>query len=190
MKKVLFVSIALLFLAATSLRAPAQARSDYKIAPHDIIIIDVFGEKDLSRDFRVSTSGTINYYFLGEVKVAGKTPAEVREMLIEELDRDYLVNPQVTVDVKDFNVREVFVNGEVNKPGSIILTGDQPLTILGALARAGGLTPRASENKIRFTRPGKMEKEFRLDELRKESRPDAKILLEAGDIIEVGNKLL
>ena len=65
MKRFLLLSLALLLASSVAFRASAQARSDYKIAPHDIIVIDVFGEKDLSKEFRVSATGTINYYFLG-----------------------------------------------------------------------------------------------------------------------------
>ena len=177
----------LLLSGSGAVPAFGQARSDYKIAPHDIIVIDVFGEEDLSREFRVTATGTINYYFLGEVKVAGKTTSEVREALTEDLNRDYLVEPQVTVDVKEYRLREVFVNGQVNKPGAIPLTGEQELNILGALSRAGGFTPRASEKKIRFTRPGQKERTFSFDELKE---PRNNIVLLPGDIIEVGDKLL
>ncbi len=167
--------------------ARAQVKSDYKIAPNDIVIVEVFGEKDLSREFRVSRSGTINYYFLGELTVGGKTASQIREEITEKLNKDYLVDPQVTVDVKDYRLREVFVNGAVNKPGSILLTGEQDLDLLGAIARAGGLTVRASENKIKFTRPGLIEKTFSLEDLRKGSKFN--LLLQAGDIIEVSEKL-
>jgi protein involved in polysaccharide export with SLBB domain len=175
------------FLLAGSAVGRAQVKSDYKIAPNDIVIVEVFGEKDLSREFRVTRSGTINYYFLGEVTVAGKTTSQVREELAEKLNKDYLVEPQVTVDVKDYRVREVFVNGAVNKPGSIILTGEQDLDILGAIARAGGLTVRASEKKILFTRPGVMEKTISLEELKKGAKFN--LQLQPGDIIEVSEKL-
>jgi polysaccharide biosynthesis/export protein VpsN len=165
----------------------AQVKSDYKIAPNDIVIVEVFGEKDLSRELRVTRSGTINYPFLGELTVAGKTTSEVREELTDKLNKDYLVEPQVSVDVKDYRIREVFVNGAVNKPGSILLTGEQDLDILGAIARAGGLTIRASENKIRFTRPGVMEKTFSLDDLKK--GPKNNIAVQTGDLIQVDEKL-
>ena len=187
MKRFLFFVMTLLLAGSGSFNSFSQARSDYKIAPNDIIVIDVFGEKDLSKEFRVSASGTINYYFLGEVQVAGKTTTEVREALTTELNRDYLVDPQVSVDVKEYRIREVFVNGQVNKPGAIPLTGEQELTILGALSRAGGFTPRASENKIKFTRPGQKERSFTFDQLKD---PRNNIVLIPGDIIEVGDKLL
>jgi polysaccharide export outer membrane protein len=187
MKKVLLTLLAAGLATGGSFRASAQAGSDYKISPNDVLVIDVFGEKDMSREFRVSATGTINYYFLGEVKVAGKTTAEIRETLTEQLNKDYLVDPQVAVDVKEYRLREVFVNGQVNKPGSIPLTGEQDLDILGAIFRAGGLTVRASENKIKFTRPGSIpERTYTLDQLK---NPKNNLILKPGDIIEVGDKL-
>src|SRR5690348_5738644 len=100
MKNTGLILSGLLFAFGGSVPAPAQVGSDYKIAPNDVIVIDVFGEKDLSREFRVSRTGTINYYFLKEVQVGGKTTTEVQQILRDMLDKDYLVDPQVTVDVK------------------------------------------------------------------------------------------
>src|SRR5689334_20167406 len=68
---------------------------DRKIAPSDIIIIEVFGEKDLSGEHRVQQSGTIKYPLLGSVDVAGKTPSEVGKLLQDKLEADFLVDPQV-----------------------------------------------------------------------------------------------
>lgn len=166
----------------------AQASADYKIAPSDTIIIDVLGEKDLNKELRVSQSGTINYFLLGTLEVAGKTTAEVTDMLTELLNKDYLVNPQVSVDVKEYRVREVFVNGHVTKPGAVPITGEQDLTIVMAIARAGGLTPRANGNEIKFTRPGHNPITLKYDELTRE-RPDRAIKLQPGDVIDVGGKL-
>jgi polysaccharide export outer membrane protein len=184
----LFIFLAVSCIAVITARA--QARSDYKIAPNDVLVIDVFGEKDLSREVRVTASGKINLFLLDEVEVAGKTTTEVKDLLTKLLDKDYLVDPQVAVDVKEYRVREIFVNGMVNKPGSISLTGEQDLTILGALARAGGLTTRANDRKIKFTRPGVMEKTFSLEELKRETDPSKVIILKPGDIIEVADKLI
>lgn len=181
-----------LLLTALLVAAPAvlkaQVRSDYKIAANDVIIIDVFGEKDFSREFRVSQTGTINYYFLKEVRVAGKTTSEVREMLRDMLDKDYLVDPQVAVDVKAYADREVFVQGAVTKPGSVPITGEQELTVLGAIARAGGLiTAKANPNKIEFSRPGQPKKVFSFEQLLKDSKSN--LVLLPGDVIEVHEKL-
>ena len=166
----------------------AQASSDYRIAPQDTIVIDVLGEKELNKELRVSATGTVNYFLLGTLEVGGKTTAEVTDMLTELLDKDYLVNPQVTVDVKEYRVREVFVNGAVTKPGAVVITGEQDLTILMAIARAGGLTPRANGNGIKFTRPGRNPITFRYDELARQN-PSEAITLQPGDVIDVADKL-
>jgi protein involved in polysaccharide export with SLBB domain len=189
MKKILLVS-ALTICGFLQARTQAQVAADYKIAPNDILVVDVFGEKDLSREVRVTASGKINMFLLDEVEVAGKTTTEVKDLLTKLLDKDFLVDPQVAVDVKEYRIREVFVNGGVNKPGSISLSGEQSLTILGALARAGGLSPRANEKKIKFTRPGVMEKNFTMEELKRETDPTKVITLQPGDIIEVADKLI
>ena len=186
MRRVILYVSALLFAVAAPVGLKAQARSDYKIAPNDVIVIDVFGEKDFSREFRVSQSGTINYYFLKEVRVAGKTTSEMREMLTVLLDKDYLVDPQVAVDVKVYGDREVFVQGAVNKPGAVPITGEQDLTIVQAIARAGGFTSKANQNKIEFSRPGQAKKAFSFNELLKDSK---NMVLQPGDVIEIVEKL-
>lgn len=165
----------------------AQASSDYKIAPHDIIVIDVLGEEALRKELRVSATGTVNYFLLGSIEVGGKTTAEVTAEVRELLNRDYLVNPQVSVEVKEYRVREVFVNGAVFKPGAVAVTGEQPLTILGAIFRAGGLTPRANADKIRFTRPGERTVTLSYEELTRQDPAEA-IRLQPGDVIDVDEK--
>ena len=99
-----------------------------------------------------------------------------------------MVDPQVTVDVKDYRVREVFVNGAVGRPGSVILTGEQDLDILTAIARAGGLTVRANEDKITFTRPGSIS-EKRLSMKQLKEGPKYNLIVKPGDIIEVAEKI-
>ena len=89
----------ILILIASGLFSPsrAQVAADYKIAPNDILVIDVFGEKDLSREVRVTASGKINLFLLDEVEVAGKTTTEIKDLLTQLLDKDFLVDPQVAV---------------------------------------------------------------------------------------------
>jgi len=166
-----------------------QAPTDYRLAPQDVILVDVVGEKDLSRQCLVAATGSITFPFLNDVPVAGKTTAEVEKLLTELLDRDYLVEPQVIVQIKEYHAREVLVMGPVNKPGSILLPGEQKLTILDAIGRAGGFTPRANENKIKFTR-GNQEITVSIDDLKKEINPDKIIYLRPGDVIEVRDRFL
>jgi polysaccharide export outer membrane protein len=160
------------------------AEGDHKIAPLDIIMIDVVGEKDLSKELRVSTSGTITFPFLGSIEVKGKTPAEVENLLKEKLGKDYLVDPQVIITVKEYRSRTVSVIGQVNKPGVIALPAEQKLGILEAIAQAGDLAKSANKNRIEVSRKGKTQR-FTLDDLKKDTSPEKKFWLEPGDVIYV-----
>jgi polysaccharide export outer membrane protein len=172
-------------LIALETRADVATDGDHKIAPLDIINIDVVGEKDLTKEnLRVSSSGTITFPFLGSVEVKGKTPAEVENLLKEKLGEDYLVNPQVIVTVKEYRSRTVSVIGQVNKPGIIALPAEQKLGILEAIAQAGDLAKSANKNRIEVSRNGKTQK-FTLDDLKKDTNPEKKFWLEPGDVIYV-----
>src|SRR5213594_3349401 len=85
--------------------AAEEVEVDRKIAPLDIIIVDVVGEKDLSKELRVSSSGTVTFPYLGNLEVKGKTPTEVETLLKDLLGKDYLVDPQVIVTVKEYRSR-------------------------------------------------------------------------------------
>ena len=165
-------------------RTDEAAEGDHKIAPLDIITIDVVGEKDLSKELRVSTSGTITFPFLGSIEVKGKTPAEVENLIKEKLGKDYLVDPQVIITVKEYRSRTVLVIGQVNKPGLIALPAEQKLGILEAIGQAGDLAKSANKNRIEVSRKGKTQK-FTLDDLKKDTNPEKKFWLEPGDVIYV-----
>ncbi len=132
---------ALLLLASLTM---AQQPTSYVLAPGDQLAISVFGEPDLSMEFTLSDNGALNYPFLGEVRVSGRTMAELEKRIADGLRGDYLIKPEVTVSIKQY--RPFFLNGEVNRPGGYPY---QPgLTLEKALALAGGLSPRAARNKI------------------------------------------
>jgi polysaccharide export outer membrane protein len=131
--------------AATS---PVTA-SDYRVGPGDVLDVTVFGNDDLSRTSTVQTSGVIALPLLGEVEVAGLTLPEVQRKLTTLLARDYLVNPQVEVKVKEYQSQFVSVVGEVNSPGRKPLRGKTRL--IDVLVEAGGFTPRASGD-VQITR--------------------------------------
>lgn len=122
---------------------PARS-TDYKLGPGDHIAISVFNESSLSIDVRLSDSGSFSYPFVGEVIARGMTLTELQSKLTKELADGFLVEPRVYVSILEY--RPFFVNGEVMKPGGYPY---QPgLTVRKAIALAGGLTPRASLNKI------------------------------------------
>lgn len=138
--------VLVLFFALCSLPVVASSATDaeYTLGAGDKIRIQVFGEDDLSLEVQLSDKGSFSYPFLGEVVAKGRTLGQLERYLTEELNRDYLVNPRVTVSIEAY--RSFFVNGEVAKPGSYPF---QPgLTLRKAIALAGGFTDRASRSKI------------------------------------------
>lgn len=125
-----------------------SGEDSYKLGPGDRIIIDIFGEDDLSIDVMLDNTGIINYPFLGELRVAGLTVGELENVLIAGLKGPYLVDPDITVSIKEY--RSIYVNGEVQRPGAYPYQPD--LNVEKAIALAGGFTERASKSKIEVKR--------------------------------------
>jgi len=122
----------------------------FKLGPGDHISIVVFGEENLSMDFRLNDTGTLNYPFLGELRIAGLSVVELEQLITDGLKGPYLVNPDVTVSIMEY--RPFFLHGEVQEPGGIAY---QPgLTLRKAIALAGGFTERAAKKKITVVRAG------------------------------------
>jgi len=180
----LWATIALLSLTAGIRLRAAEPVSDRKVSPLDIVIIEVFGEKDLSVERRVQAGGNISYPLLGSVEVAGKTPAEIEALLKDKLGSDYLVDPEVTVMVKEYRSRTISVMGKVNRGGAIEMPAEIRIDILEAIARAGDFHQLANKNKIQLNRGGKVTI-YRFDDLIKIKDPEKKVWIEPGDVIYV-----
>jgi polysaccharide export outer membrane protein len=128
--------------------APAAA-GDYEVGPGDVLEVNVFGNEDLSRIPTVQTNGAVSLPLLGEVQVAGLTVAEVQRKITNLLAKDYLVNPQVEVKVKDYQSQYVSVVGEVNTPGRKPIRGR--MRLIDALLESGGFKATASAD-VQITR--------------------------------------
>jgi protein involved in polysaccharide export with SLBB domain len=132
-------------------------------APEDRIGVDdtfdvrVYGEPDLSGTFRVATDGTIDYPLAGRIQIAGLRTGQVQQVLVTKLKDRYLKEPQVVVTIKDRNSQKISVLGQVSKPGQV---GYYPnMTIVDAIASAGGFTGIAAKNSVNLRREvgGKVE---------------------------------
>ena len=150
----------LLLLSLLSLLSavPAWAADDaargYRLGTGDRIAIAVFGEPELAVEAKVGDSGRIASPFIGELRVAGRTPAEVEKALAEALRGDWLVDPKVSVAIVEY--RPFFINGQVRSPGSYAY---QPgLTVRKAVSTAGGFTERASERAITLIPEGERDR--------------------------------
>jgi polysaccharide export outer membrane protein len=119
---------------------------EYTIGPRDVLAITVWGQADLSRDSTVDPDGFVPFPLIGRVKAAGSTPKQLAAQLTELLGKDYLVNPQVIVSVKEYLSQKVQVLGAAEKPGVYYLTG--PTSVLEILSKAGGLASTAGKQVI------------------------------------------
>ncbi|XXF79791.1 polysaccharide export protein [Myxococcaceae bacterium GXIMD 01537] len=119
------------------------------LGPGDLVEVRVFQEPEHSGIWRVSPEGTIDYPLCGKVALAGRTASTAADTLNGCLSR-YVRRPQVSVMVREYNSKKVFVFGEVQKPGTFPLEGE--MTIIQAITLAGGFTKLAAKNNTNVTR--------------------------------------
>lgn len=120
---------------------PALADDTYLVGVGDVLEVTAFQLDELCGSFQVAEDGTITYPLIGQIKVAGKSITEISSELEKALEKDYFVDVQLQVKIKEFRSKPVVVLGEVRRPGTIFLSGETMLTDI--IAEAGGLSPSA-----------------------------------------------
>lgn len=131
--------------------------SEDRIGVDDTFDVRVYGEPELTGTYRVANDGSIDFPLAGRLAVAGLRTGEIQTLLVDKLRDGILKNPQITVTVKDRNSQKITVFGQVQKPGQV---GYYPnMTIVDAIASAGGFTPIAAKNSVNLRREvsGKIE---------------------------------
>ncbi len=121
-------------------RSAAVNPNEYRLGVGDKIRIQVHGEADLTMELTLSESGVINYPFLGDLPVVGRSVNDLQRAIDRGLRGDYLVNPDVRVVVVTY--RNFYINGEVRLPGGYPYVPG--LTVRQAATLAGGFSERAS----------------------------------------------
>lgn len=127
----------------------AAVAADYKLSIGDKLRVEVYKDPQLSQSLQVRPDGKITLPLVGDVNAAGLTSLELRDQLATAL-REYVTNPVVTVIVVETVPPLVYIMGEVTHPGSIPLNG--PMSVLQALAMAGGFREFANTKDIRVLR--------------------------------------
>jgi polysaccharide export outer membrane protein len=134
-------------------RAPRvpQARigDDYLMQVGDKLRIEVYKDAQLSQSVQIRPDGKVTLPLIGDIAATGLTPIALRDQITTSL-RDYVNNPVVTVIVVEGTAPTAYVVGEVNHPGMVTLQSD--MTVLQALAVAGGLKDFADTKNIRILR--------------------------------------
>jgi polysaccharide export outer membrane protein len=169
---------------------------EYTIGAGDVLLINVWGHEDLSREVVVSEKGTFSFPLVGGVEAAGLTIKEVEAKLVHLLSAGYLINPYVTIRIKGYESRKVYVLGQVRSPGTYSL--EKETSLIEIISRAGGVSDDAGWI-IEVVRPSERlpDKPVTPDEAKNEDiirvdvegllggRPKDNIRIEGGDTIFV-----
>jgi protein involved in polysaccharide export with SLBB domain len=153
--------------------APLEDISSYRLGPGDALRVTVFRHTDLSGEFSLDGEGYFAMPLVGEILGGGRTARQLEnEVELALKSGGYLVDPQVSIEV--LNYRPFYIIGEVSRPGSFEYVDG--MTVINAVALAGGFTYRADQDDIVISRGGSSGPEI-------QAAPDTEVL--PGDIIEV-----
>ena len=144
----LFTFGAVLVKAADSPKAPARpgpGEAEYRLGPEDVIEVFVWKEPELTTTVTVRPDGRISLPLASELEASGKTAAELQQEITAKLSK-YVVLPVVNVMVKQVNSLKISVLGEVRRPD--VYRIKNRVTVLDAIAMAGGFTDLARPNKV------------------------------------------
>lgn len=168
--------------------APSQEAPrppDYVVGPDDVLGIVFWREPDMSGDVTVRPDGKITIPVIGEMAAAGLSPEQLRQQITTAAAK-YISDVNVQVVVRTINSRKIFVTGRVTTPGTYPITG--ALTVIQAIALAGGLTEFANPKAITILRTegGKSQTlSFNYQDVSRGRRLEQNILLRPGDTVVV-----
>jgi polysaccharide export outer membrane protein len=126
----------------------------YRLFSRDLVRVAVQGEPDVSVERRIDGLGEINVPLLGQIKVAGLTPAETQVAIAKRYVTDEIfVRPEVVVSVLEYSPKELMVLGQVSKQGKQVLPPEAvAMPIIEAITAAGGFTRIAKGDAVKVTR--------------------------------------
>jgi protein involved in polysaccharide export with SLBB domain len=152
-------------------KPPALNAESYHLDAGDKVRITVFNEENLSGEFEIDGRGSLAYPLVGTIEAQGMTPRQLEQKLVTRLGQDYLRDPSVSVEVLTY--RPFYILGEVRTPGSYPYVND--MSVLNAVALAGGYTYRARTGSAVIKRAGSTE----------EQTVDATTSVFPGDVITI-----
>ncbi len=157
--------------------APSADPSTYRLDTGDQIKLTVYGEDDLSGTYNVDGSGNVRLPLIDSVHAGGLTVSDFEKAVEAKLSQGFLVNPRVNIEVA--NYRPFTILGEVNKPGEYPY--ESGMTVLNAVALAGGYTYRADQDTVYVRRKGSA---------REDQMPaDDKTYVNPGDTVRVAERI-
>jgi len=132
--------------------AMTAASPEYILRQGDVVSVRVYQEDDLTAVSRIGKNGAITMPLLGSVKVVSNSLEKATLIIHDLLAKDYLVDPQVTLNVTEFAKRRFTVLGQVQRPNTYDMPADDSVSLLQAIATAGGYTRIGNPRKITVQR--------------------------------------
>ena len=167
--------------------------SNYVLKSSDVIQVEIYKEEDLDKTVRIEGDGTVSLALVGKVEVAGLTVSEAKSLITDLYNRDYLVNPQVSVLVVSFSPKVVRVLGSVNNPGVVEMPYDRDLTLTEAIASVRGISRLGNPKALKIKRLNgdDASQQIEVNFSKILTDPDAEdVVLEEGDTIWVPERIL
>lgn len=128
----------------------ASSAESYILGPNDRIRLKVYGESDITGEYEINNTGQVSIPLAGHIKAAGATTRQLEKAIASALAKGIVRDPRVNVEIAQY--RPYYILGEVKKSGEYPYR--HGLTVLDAVASAGGFTYRANENKVFLRRSG------------------------------------
>lgn len=139
--------------ASSSGAVATTVSGDYILSASDTLEMNIFNEPSLTTQTRVAADGTVQFPLIGEIRVGGMPIREARELIRRKYNADYLVEPQVYLNVIGYRQRHFTVLGQVNRPGTLDFPpGGEHLGLLEAIGLAGGFTRLANQSTVLIKR--------------------------------------
>ena len=132
--------------------APTFDSGNYVLSPNDVIQLKVFREPDLETKVRIGKDGSASFPLIGNLIIGGKKLEEATRIIETSLNKDYLVNPQVSISIVEYAKRRFTVLGQVQRPGNYEIPNEEKVTLLQAIGMAGGYTRLAEPSRITVKR--------------------------------------
>ena len=145
----------------------------YRLATGDKVSVTVYGQEDLSGQYEVDDTGNISMPLIDEIQAVGMTLGDLEDAMIVQYKPDYLKNPRISVEI--LNYQPFYIFGEVNNPGRYEYA--RGMTMINAIALAGGFTHRANKNNVQIERSE--------DDQQTQTKAEPNTVILPGDVIEV-----
>jgi protein involved in polysaccharide export with SLBB domain len=169
----------------------AEVEGDYRLAPTDLLDFRIFQEPDFDAVIRVSGDGSAIFPMIGRVHVAGMTITQATETIRQRYMAGYLANPQVNLTVRTYAKKMFTMLGQVQKPGTYPIEGNESISLLQAIGMAGGYTRIANPSRVVVKRnEGGIERVYNFNAKQMaRTATDSTFRIKPGDVITVAESI-